>query len=92
MGKALAAARKRNGTQTISKWGNSLAVRIPAGAADSVGLSEGSEVEITVRAGALIVKPSRKRRYELMELIDQITPENRHELIDWGTPVGKEVW
>ncbi len=78
--------------QTISKWGNSLAVRIPAGAADSVGLSEGSEVDITVKAGALIVKPSRKLRYELKELVDQITPENRHQLIDWGKPVGKEVW
>ena len=49
--------------QTISKWGNSLAIRIPAAAADSVGLSEGSEVEIKVKAGALVVSPTRKRRF-----------------------------
>jgi antitoxin MazE len=78
--------------QTISKWGNSLAIRIPAAAADSVGLSEGSEVEIKVKAGALVVSPTRKRSYDLKELVDQITPENRHGLIDWGKPVGKEAW
>lgn len=92
MAKLSAAKTKRPRAQTVSKWGNSLAVRIPAGAADSVGLSEGSEVDITVKAGTLIVAPVRKRRYQLKELVDQITPENRHELIDWGKPIGKEVW
>lgn len=29
---------------------------------------------------------------ELQELVDQITPENRHEEINWGKPAGKEVW
>ncbi len=28
----------------------------------------------------------------LDELLDRVTPENRHGLIDWGKPVGKEVW
>ncbi len=92
MSRLSAAKTKRPRAQTISKWGNSLAVRIPAGAADSVGLSEGSEVDITVKAGTLIVVPVRKRRYQLKDLVDQITPENRHQLIDWGKPTGKEVW
>jgi len=25
-------------------------------------------------------------------LLDQITPENRHDEVDWGPPVGKEIW
>ena len=78
--------------QTISKWGNSLAVRIPAADADSIGLSEGSAVEIKVKAGSLVVSPARKRRYDLKELVDRITRENRHGLIDWGKPAGKEAW
>jgi antitoxin component of MazEF toxin-antitoxin module len=32
------------------------------------------------------------RRYTLRELVDGITPENRHEETDWGPPVGKEAW
>ena len=78
--------------QTISKWGNSLAVRIPAAFAETVGLEEGTVVEVKVRAGRLIIVPTAARRYELRELIDQITPENSHELVDWGKPVGKEIW
>lgn len=33
---------------------------------------------------------STKRVYSLEELLAGITPENRHELIDWGPPVGRE--
>ena len=32
------------------------------------------------------------RRYDLRDLVDQITRENSHESIDWGKPVGKENW
>jgi antitoxin MazE len=78
--------------QTISKWGNSLAVRIPAAFAETVGLEEGTKVEVKVRAGRLIVIPSASRRYDLRRLVERITPENSHELIDWGRPAGKENW
>ena len=33
-----------------------------------------------------------KRESTLDELIAGITPENRHDEIDWGPPVGKEIW
>jgi antitoxin component of MazEF toxin-antitoxin module len=33
-----------------------------------------------------------KRRASLDELVSRITPENRHEEIDFGPPVGREVW
>lgn len=32
----------------VSKWGNSLAVRLPASVVDALGLKEGDEIEITV--------------------------------------------
>jgi antitoxin component of MazEF toxin-antitoxin module len=28
----------------------------------------------------------------LDEMLDQVTDENRHGLLDWGPAVGKEVW
>ena len=77
--------------RTISKWGNSLALRIPAAVAEIVGLEEGTEVDLKVSAGSLIVKPVR-RRFALKELIARITPENSHREIDWKGPVGKEEW
>ena len=36
--------------------------------------------------------PVDTRRYDLRALVDQITRENSHELIDWGSTVGKESW
>ena len=77
--------------RTVSKWGNSLALRIPATFAEMVGLEEGTEVDLKVSAGSLIIKPVR-RRFALKQLVSRITPENSHREIDWKGPVGKEVW
>ena len=78
--------------QTISRWGNSLAVRIPAGFAEIAGLEEGTVVELKVRAGRLVVVPANSLKYDLHQLVKRITPKNRHRLVDWGKPVGKEAW
>ena len=52
--------------------------------------------EMSVRDGKLVIEVTtptrRKRRYTLDELVAGITPDNRHEEIDWGPPVGNEVW
>jgi len=77
--------------QTVSKWGNSLALRIPATFADTIGLTEGVEVDLKVSGGRLIVKPVR-HKYNLKQLVAKITPDNRHDETDWGKPVGKESW
>ena len=55
------------------------------------GFLKGSAVEIKVKAGSLVVSPARKRRYDLKELVDRITRENRHGLLDRRKPVGKEA-
>jgi antitoxin MazE len=77
------------------KWGNSLALRIPATFAKEVGASEGKTAEMTVEDDALIVKvtrPRRRRPYSLGELLEGITPEDYHPEVEWGPPVGNEVW
>jgi antitoxin MazE len=43
----------------VAKWGNSLAVRIPAGVAKALDLKEGDEIEISV-AGARDFEIARK--------------------------------
>ena len=55
----------------------------------------GKRAEMTIEDGALVVKvtkPRKRRRYDLEQLIGQITEENRHAEIDWGPAVGNEVW
>ena len=77
---------------TIKKLANSLAICVPDEMAEAIGLEVGSEVEVRVVNGCLKVYPPGTPRYTLEELVAQITPENRHEEVDWGPPVGKEVW
>jgi antitoxin MazE len=80
----------------FQKWGNSLALRVPKAVAQEIGASDGKAAEMSVRDGKLVIevtKPKRrKRRFTLDELVAGITPENRHEEVDWGPPVGNEVW
>jgi antitoxin MazE len=77
---------------TISKWGNSLAVRIPQRIAKQARISEGDCVAMALQPDGSIVLRSSRRRYELSELVSRITPRNRHRETDWGAPVGEESW
>jgi antitoxin MazE len=81
----------RNET-TLSKWGNSLAVRIPQALAAQAGLAEGDCVTLAVDATHGIVVRSTRRKYELSELVSKVTPKNRPGETDWGHPQGKESW
>ena len=76
----------------VTRWGNSLAVRIPRAWARELHLDEGAEVELTVTEGRLVITPAPPPAYSLAELVAGITPENRHEETDWGKPVGGEPW
>jgi antitoxin MazE len=76
----------------LRKWGNSLGVRIPKPVIEGAGLSEGADLTIALEKGRIVLTPSAARRYRLKELVDQITPANRHEETDFGRAQGKEVW
>ena len=76
----------------IQKWGNSLALRIPRPFAEESNLHEDSAVDVSVRNGKLVVVPIAEPQFTLEELVEQITPENRHDEVEVGGPVGNEVW
>lgn len=79
----------------ISRWGNSLGVRIPKEVANRVGLSDGAQVEIEARQGQVVISPIKPRlRYTLEELVVGVTPEEAHASsaeVDWGPDVGREI-
>ena len=76
----------------VQKWGNSLGVRIPKNIAEDIHVEDGATVDMRVEEGYLVIAPVGKPAYTLEELVSKITPENRHDLIDFGPPRGKEVW
>lgn len=73
----------------VQKWGNSLAIRIPKTLAVRIGLTEGTPVEFSLHDDAITI---RAERYDLETLLAAITPDNLHEEIDTGKPVGREAW
>lgn len=76
----------------ISKWGNSLAVRIPLALAKQASLGEGDSVNMVLgRDGAIVLRPAR-RKYDLAVMVSGITRKNRHRETDWGRPAGEETW
>jgi antitoxin MazE len=74
----------------VSKWGDSLGVRIPKAYAEEMGLAEGATVDVKVSGRKLILAVAQPE-YSLEELVAAITPKNRHAETDWGAPVGKET-
>jgi antitoxin MazE len=78
-------------TTQVSRWGNSLGLRLPKSVAQEAQLGEGDTVDVSVDNGSIVIRPSRPR-YSLDELVRRITPKNRHAETDWGGPLGDEVW
>jgi antitoxin MazE len=80
-------------TTKVQKWGNSLAIRIPSHTAKRLGLKAGSKVRTRETLNEIIIEPVVKRREETLEdLVAQIDPKNLPEKVDWGKPVGNEIW
>ncbi|HHV28418.1 AbrB/MazE/SpoVT family DNA-binding domain-containing protein [Acetivibrio mesophilus] len=78
-------------TVIAQKWGNSLGIRIPKEAAERLDISQGSEIELYVTANEITLKPKKlRKKYTLEELLSQVSPENRHEEIDFGIE-GREL-
>lgn len=75
----------------IARWGNSLGLRLPRAVAAEARLGEGDTVEVSVKGGAIVVRPTRPT-YSLADLVAKITPRNRHRECDWGPPAGDESW
>lgn len=77
---------------TVSKWGNSLAVRIPQSVARQASINEGDSLALDLDGQGRIVLHPTQRKYVLSELVSRIKPKNRHRETGWGRPQGGEAW
>lgn len=78
----------------IRKWGNSQGLCIPKAVLAGACLEVGDEVDVSVRDGKIEVSPTRQVRgkYRLEDLLAQMPDDYVPEEVDWGRPVGREVW
>jgi len=75
----------------LKKWGNSVALRLPSHVLKEANLTENQRVQLSTKKGAILIKPLRSRRYTLAELVERISPTNRHDSMEFGSPVGREL-
>jgi len=78
----------------IQKWGNSQGLRFAKTVLQQAQIQVGDEVEVSVRGRKIVIEPLEKvrGRYDLRELVAQMPEDYVAEEVDWGRPVGKEVW
>ena len=76
----------------VSKWGNSLAVRIPKHIVEALNLQANDAIAFTVTDGKAILEPiPALPEFTLEELLEQVTDEPEAE-VTWGDPMGQETW
>ena len=78
----------------IQKWGNSQGLRLTKALLTDAQLGVGDEVDISVKDGIMVVKPTKmvRGKHNLKDLVARIPKDFRAEEVDWGEPAGKEVW
>ena len=76
----------------LTKWGNSQGVLIPKRYCEQLGLKVGDQISITVDNNKIVLSGpyedgSLEARYARWDGKGHAIKE-----VDWGKPVGKEVW
>jgi antitoxin MazE len=76
----------------VQKWGNSLGVRLPKKLAEDLSIDSGTEVDIKVVRGRLVLMPILAKRLDLDDLLAKVRPSNIHGEADFGPARGREAW
>lgn len=78
----------------IQKWGNSQGLRFSKTILEEAHIFVGDEVRISVADGKIVVEPTQKIRgkYTIEALVAQIPDGYDVDEVEWGKPVGNEVW
>ena len=78
----------------VQTWGNSQGLRLSKQVLDEAHISVGDEVDLTVHDGVIVIAPARRvrGRCNLKDLVDGMPRDYQPSELDWGAPVGREVW
>ncbi len=81
-------------TSNVRKWGNGHGILIPKAFVDTLKLDDAC-VTTTLRGDSLILTKlpaTKKTPLTLADMVRGRTEKDRHSLIEYGAPVGREVW
>jgi antitoxin ChpS len=78
----------------LRKVGGSVMLAIPKSVLDALDLAPDAAVDLSIKAGRLVVDPKKRRRYSLDELLAQCKPAKRSRADrEWQTDLraGREL-
>jgi len=79
---------------SVRKWGNGYGILLPKAFIDTLDLKS-AEVQTALRGSSIVLTKAhdqKKTKMTLKEMIRGMRADDRHELIDFGSPRGKEIW
>ena len=83
----------------VVKWGNSHGIRLPKAFLQDIKISENDPVDISIENGKIIIKKIEQKEHKTIKkrLMDFYGKDYKkytssQNEIDWGKPVGNEVW
>jgi antitoxin component of MazEF toxin-antitoxin module len=86
-------------TTKISSWGNGYGIRLPKSFVEQISISPEHALELSMKDDTFIITKSKVEKKVLskeyfrnaLKKIKKMKNEDMHE-INWGKPVGNEVW
>lgn len=81
-------------TTSVRKWGNGHGVLLPKAFVDTLKLAH-AEVQTVLRGSSIVLTKTKKtpqKRLTLKDLVRGVSRRDKHELVDFGTPRGREIW
>ena len=78
----------------VQRWGNSQGLRLNRQVLEEADIAVGDEVDVAVREGLIVIAPAKRVRggHDLKRLVARIPKDYKPDPVDWGGPVGREVW
>jgi antitoxin component of MazEF toxin-antitoxin module len=55
-------------------------------------LGKGTEVNLQLKSGTLVISRARGKCFRLSALLAQARKTNVHSETEWGGPMGRELW
>lgn len=76
----------------ISKWGNSQGIRIPKDFLKTLGITSDTPLDIDIKNDSIVISKKYKHKTLKERVKESGVPLCFEKEIDWGEPVGNEVW
>src|SRR5660397_280275 len=78
----------------VQKWGNSQGLRLSKELLSGVDIQVGDAGEVMVHEDSIGISPVQRMRgrHNLIELVQDIPEDYEPRELEWGDPVGREVW